>query len=266
MSRDFQEFVAKSDELIKAGKCFVSVSLVSIEAHVPQNLGARAIFDTDGLVWGTVGGGRLEAAAQHYSNEMLAQNDQRVVSKYYDLQRDLGMVCGGTATLLFELVGGKRWNIVVFGAGHVAQALVPLLATLDCQIIQIDSRPEWLERVGNFSNLKKICAPNPAEQVSSLPNDAYFVLMTQGHATDLPIAQAILKRGLPPYLGVIGSVVKARNLKSKLMQDGVHSSWVERVNCPIGLDIGSNRPAEIAISIAAQLIQVRDRSDDKIQS
>jgi xanthine dehydrogenase accessory factor len=258
MSRDFLEFVAKSDELIKAGKSFVNVSLVAIEAHVPQNLGARAIFDADDLVWGTVGGGRLEAAAQQFSKELLAKGERIVVSKFYDLQRDLGMVCGGTATLLFEVVGAKAWTIAVFGAGHVAQSLVPLLATLDCSLVQIDPRPEWLERVPNFANLKKICSSNPPDEVANLPTDTYFVLMTQGHATDLPIAQAILRRGRPSYLGVIGSVVKARNLKGRLLNDGFDPGWVEGIHSPIGIDIGSNRPAEIAISVAAQLIQARD--------
>jgi xanthine dehydrogenase accessory factor len=80
--------------------------------------------------------------------------------------------------------------------------------------------------------------------------------MTMGHSTDLPILLEILKKKRFPYLGVIGSKAKALRLKKDIEEAGLPPS---SFYCPIGLDIGNNHPPEIAISVAAQLIQIRDQ-------
>ena len=95
-------------------------------------------------------------------------------------------------------------------------------------------------------------------RVESLPKDAFHVVVTQGHATDLPILLA-LARLSPRYVGVIGSDLKARKLRSDLLAQGAPPAFVERLHCPIGLEIGTNHPGEIAVSIAAELLQERDR-------
>jgi xanthine dehydrogenase accessory factor len=80
------------------------------------------------------------------------------------------------------------------------------------------------------------------------------------HATDLPIVRQILNRGDASFVGVIGSEPKARTLRSVLVKEGFAEDVVARIRCPLGLPIGSNSPAEIAVSIAAQLLQERDAS------
>jgi xanthine dehydrogenase accessory factor len=82
--------------------------------------------------------------------------------------------------------------------------------------------------------------------------------MTQGHATDLPIVRRLLQDGRTRFLGVIGSEPKARTMRSALRKEGFAQEAVDGIRCPLGLPIGSNMPAEIAVSIAAQLLQVRD--------
>ncbi|NBU42029.1 MAG: hypothetical protein EBS51_14760 [Planctomycetia bacterium] len=95
-------------------------------------------------------------------------------------------------------------------------------------------------------------APQPA-------NPGGFVLcMTQGHATDLPIVRRLLQDGRARFIGVIGSEPKARTMRSALMKEGFAEATVAGIHCPLGLAIGTNAPAEIAVSIAAQLLQVRD--------
>jgi xanthine dehydrogenase accessory factor len=265
MSSGLAQFFDKYHELSAGQQPFVIVTLVHVEGHVPQNVGARAIVGDIGLMWGTVGGGRLEAEAIQRSSVLLADQVPDPVSVRYDLQRDLNMVCGGAATLLYEPVLHQGWNIAVFGAGHVAQATVPILATLPCQIYHIDSRQDWLARIPSKENIRTICTPDLCQWVTQLPKDVDYILMTQGHATDLPIAKAILNRGRPRYLGIIGSSVKARNLKAQLLNEGFNREWVNEIFSPIGLPIGTNQPAEIAISIAAELLQQRQNSNPTLR-
>ena len=95
--------------------------------------------------------------------------------------------------------------------------------------------------------------------VSQLSDDDFVVSMTMGHATDRPILQEIFRQGRrPAYLGVIGSAAKRKVMLRELAEAGLTNDVVEQFRCPIGLALGTNQPGEIAISVAAELIQVRD--------
>jgi xanthine dehydrogenase accessory factor len=124
----------------------------------------------------------------------------------------------------------------------------------------IDSRAEWLDRIPPRSRLRKIQSANACQLVSELPSDAFVVCMTMGHATDRPILEEIFRRELEfPFLGAIGSKAKRAVLVKELTAAGIARESAEQFYCPIGLDLGTNQPGEIAISVVAQLIQERDR-------
>lgn len=241
-------------------KDFVTVTLVEYKGSVPQALGAKAKVELSGLVAGTVGGGKVEAKAILFAQEMLRQPDAlkcRLIT--WNLTLDVGMTCGGVVTFLFELDRHNAWKIAVFGAGHVAQELVPLLLRLECSVTCIDSRAEWLDRIPLAENLIKKLAPKPEVVLKDLSEDCFFILMTQGHATDLPILAEILRtREKAPFIGVIGSKTKALSLQANLKAMDFSKEKIESFHCPIGLAIGNNTPVEISYSIIAQLLQVRD--------
>ncbi|MEM6981119.1 MAG: XdhC family protein, partial [Planctomycetota bacterium] len=136
----------RAAQLIDAATPFVTVTLIKADGSVPQDVGASIIVTRDGLDHGTVGGGRVETAALKHAAEML-KGDQRNELLEWNLNLDLGMTCGGRVTFFFQRVDTAAWPIVVFGAGHVAQALTRLLTTLPCQVTCVDSRPEWVERL-----------------------------------------------------------------------------------------------------------------------
>ena len=261
-----REYLQRASALAERGVVFVTVTLVEPEGHVPQDIGAKAIITAAGVVWGTVGGGRLEARAITHSQAMIARQVQGAIPAAaiqseivrYELLRDLNMVCGGAATLFYEISALTNWNIALFGAGHVAQATVSLLCTFDCSLTCIDPREEWLTKIISQPNLRKMLVAEPAEFVSKLPAGTFYLCMSQGHATDLPIVREILRRGDAAFIGVIGSEPKSRTLRSTLLKEGFDEAMVGRIHCPIGLPIGSNSPPEIAVSIAAQLLQERD--------
>ena len=121
----------------------------------------------------------------------------------WNLQKDVGMTCGGVVRLYFEVYNLATWPIVIFGAGHCGQALVRLLLTMQCQLTVIDPRREWLEKLpgggeaagAGGGKLRKILAERPmAEYVKDVSTGAFVLLMTMGHATDQPI---LIERALP---------------------------------------------------------------------
>lgn len=256
------DFWSASHELSVKGVPFVVVTMISVRGEAPQSPGAKAIVTESGLEWGTVGGGKIEARAIVHARELLARGHLPPELVTWNLQRDIGMTCGGEATYLFESHRKDSWQVVVFGAGHVGQAVVRALAPLSCSVICIDPRAEWVDRLPKNSNLTARLEAEPPSQVGQLSSNSFFVVMTQGHATDVPILEAIYRHHpSAPYVGVMGSDIKARKIRSDLKQRGVPESLIETLHCPIGLPLGGHDPAEIAISVLAELIQVRDRRE-----
>lgn len=238
----------------------VVITLINYQGSVPQSLGAKALVTAQGLIEGTVGGGKVEAKAIEWAQNLLLNKNTPICQTVdWNLTRDIGMTCGGVVQLLFEVHRPKAWSIVVFGAGHVAQVLVPLLTQLEAHITCIDSRQEWLDKIADQPNLIKKVVANPADLVPQLNSEDYFILMTQGHATDLPILAEILRQHKSPYVGVIGSKTKALSLKTHLQKLDFSKEVIESFYCPIGLALGDSTPIEISISVVAQLIQVRDQ-------
>lgn len=262
MKSSEKSFWEASLELHQNGSPFIVVTIVNIRGHASQEMGCKMIIDQEGTYWGTIGGGKIEAKTLEVAKELflaLPKLSQPTLLTY-DLQRDLGMTCGGEASLLFEMhQRADGWNIVVFGAGHVGQALVRVLNTLDCNIACVDFRQEWVDKLPDSPKVKKICIPDMTKYLDEIDENHYFVTMTRGHASDLEMLEAIYKK-FPnaAYIGSLGSDVKAIKLRSDLKEKGIHPKLLENFHCPIGLELGKNDPSEIAISVAAQLLQERD--------
>jgi len=252
-------FFETLNELMAAETPLVSVTVVDTAGSVPQDRGAKMIVTAQGLHSGTVGGGKVETKAIAEAQRMLSgelANDTHFVQ--WNLARDAGMTCGGIVKLYFERHNAGAWNIVVFGAGHVANALVTMLVHLDCRVTVYDPRPEWIGKLPSSPKLTAVVAPDMPAIVRTLPADAYVILMTMGHTTDKPILIEILRTRLFPYLGAIGSTAKANILERDIEEAGLPPEAKEGFHCPIGLDLGTSHPYEIAVSVIAQLIQRRD--------
>lgn len=255
----------KLAELEARGEAFVLITLVSARGSSPADPGSKAVVTRDGLQIGTVGGGKVEARAIRHSQELLNRDDAPATELLtWNLQRDIGMTCGGEITYLFELYRRSQWTIALFGAGHVGQAVTRVLEPLHCQLSCTDHRVEWVERLPVTNRLRRIHHEAPAETVASYPSNTFFVVMTQGHATDVPVLEAIARHHpQTPYVGVIGSDVKGLKIRSELKARGVAAEFIEKLRCPIGLPFGTNATEEIALSIAGELLQERDRMRER---
>lgn len=251
-------FLDHIHKLRETGKEAVVVTMVNARGSAPQEVGARIIVGSEGLLFGTVGGGKVEEKCIATAKAMLQSEDEHQFYEW-NLQKDVGMTCGGVVSLYFErMLPRAKWKIAVFGAGHVSQELIPLLLKLDCDVTCIDPRTEWLNKLPENSKLTKIQSDDMKNIVGLLNPKTFIASMTMGHAFDLPILIEAMSKFDFPYIGVIGSESKAHILKNDLKKSGIDETKIAQLHCPIGEPFGNNHPAEIAFSIVSQLLKIRD--------
>lgn len=151
----------------------------------------------------------------------------------------------------------RAGRVYVFGGGHVGQALVPVLANLGFRVAVYDNRKELADRA-HFPQASQVIY-GPYEDIAprvKLTEHDYVVIMTPAHQGDYAILEQVL-RYKTSYVGCIGSRHKIARTQALLREAGISEEAIASVHSPIGLPIGAETPAEIAISIAAQLIQHR---------
>lgn len=148
-------------------------------------------------------------------------------------------------------------KVYVFGGGHLAQEVVPLLAHLDFTCVVIDDREEFsrAELFPGAAEVLQLDFKQLSEHLNLQQSD-YAAVMTRGHLHDADVERFLLNTDTG-YIGVVGSRRKAQLTRETLLAEGYSIQQLDRIITPIGLDIGSETPAEIAVSIAAQLIQKR---------
>lgn len=159
---------------------------------------------------------------------------------------------------LYEPVVVADLNIAVFGAGHVGTAVVNALSGLDCNIRWIDSRAKMFREVP--ANVRAIDASDPALEVAAMPAGSFYLVMTHSHALDFDICDRILRRRDARYCGLIGSLSKRRRFEKRYRQQGMAQPIIDQLVCPIGVaGISGKKPAEIAVSAAAEILKIRER-------
>ncbi len=158
----------------------------------------------------------------------------------------------------YEQIGQKN-DLYIIGGGHCSLALSELASKLGFHITVFDDRPDLntIEK-NQFAHEINIVESyeNIGPHVPSGPN-VYVVVMTIGYATDEIVIRALADKNFR-YIGVLGSIAKMKVLKTTLKNDGVPAGFISRIRTPVGLPINSHSPEEIAVSIAAELISVKN--------
>ena len=159
----------------------------------------------------------------------------------------------------FESLCPSDFHIVLFGAGHVGRALVKVMAELACTITWVDSRDDEFPSVVP-ANVKLVCTDTPEAEIVAAKPGSYFLVMTHSHALDQVLSEGILRRADFAYFGLIGSLSKRRQFERRLRDRGIASARLAGMNCPIGAaGIVGKEPATIAIAVAAEILQRRDK-------
>lgn len=255
---DWWERVA---EVAKEGEPFVLATLVKGVGSTPRKPGTKFIIKKNGSFVGTIGGGQLEALVIAEALKLFVTKKPKLIR--YELCPRTGQCCGGVVEIFLDLINHQP-QLFVFGAGHVGQALTQTMVGTPFEIHVIDPRNEWLDSISqsaskHFMNYDDFCKNSLWKQTPS-----YIVIMTPSHEQDLELLSFFLEKELT-FLGLIGSRSKWARFQQKLIERGFKEKDLNRVTCPIGLDLGGDTPQEIAISIAAQLISLNAKREKLTQ-
>ena len=249
-------------ELDSQGTAGILITVIEERGSTPRNAGAKMVVTTNDQ-FDTIGGGHLEYKIIKLARQMLEENQHQPRLERFSLGASLGQCCGGATTVLLEPMGTDVKEIAVFGAGHVGQALIPVLASLPCRIRWIDARedifPEHIPK-----NVEKIINEFPVDEVEELPANSYFIVMTHNHQLDQELSEKILARDDFSYFGLIGSATKRKKFEHRLTAKGFTSEQLNKMTCPMGIaDVRGKLPAEIAVSVAAEFIALYNRNFGK---
>ncbi len=242
--------------LSQQGKAYVLITIVGVTGSTPRNSGTKMVVSQN-EIFDTIGGGHLEFKAIKFAKQLLNSNEDCQQIEHFQLGSQLGQCCGGNASVLFECFAANTINIAVFGAGHVGQALIPILAGLPCHTTWVDSRAEQFPaNTEHFANITKLVTDDPASEVASMPANTLYVVMTHNHQLDFEISHEVLKREDFHYLGLIASDTKWRRFQQRYKHREVSPQLVQRMNCPIGLEqVLGKLPMEVAVSISGAIIE-----------
>lgn len=343
----FKEIVRR----LEGGRSLVLATIIDSHGSTPRTAGSRMIIDPDGSIWGTIGGGRLEAEVMARASAMFTGDAVHLLS--FDLNdgrdvQDLDMICGGRVMVLLERLdpqtGVRRWwqrvndlmaaggkatavgelpagsaaakglarhlvegagplpailppelnthpeapgaknnalrivavgarrfliepivdrgTVFLFGAGHVSQQVAAFLAPLEFGCVVLDDRAEFAN-TRRFPTADEVLVPASFQSAMaglSIGPSSYVVILTRGHHHDETVLAQALATGAG-YIGMIGSRRKRDTIYAHLRERGVAQAALDRVHSPIGLAIGAETPAEIAVSIVAELIAERAKRD-----
>lgn len=252
---------------------FVIAKVIETKGSAPRKRGAAMVMTPEGNFYGTVGGGLLEAKTQDLCRQVMETREPITYEFILDEQQQgenaLAMGCGGDATVEVEFIDTSnpgnfieefklKSDAYVFGGGHVAYALEPLLRHVDFTVTIVDDRQEY-SNPERYPNAQRtiVCEDfdHCFDEIET-DDDSYIVIVTRGHRGDLAVLrQALTKPNA--YIGMIGSRRKNSLLYDELKKEGFTQEQLDCVHAPIGLEIKSETPEEIGVSIVAEMIEVR---------
>ncbi len=241
------------EEFRQKGTPTVMVTVTQCTGSTPREPGAKMLVTSEGLMWGTIGGGHLEECALQDARRCL--NEGKTQTIRYPLGAKTGQCCGGVVELLFEVLNTGP-HLYLFGAGHVGQAVCKVMVGTPFLVHLIDDRKEWIRQESIPKEV--ICHECEwdefVEQAKWDPEKTYVAIMTYRHDVDQEIVKNLVCRQMR-YLGLIGSQSKWERFKQRLQLQGISESEFAKVRCPLGLPIGGKSPQEVAISLASELLQ-----------
>lgn len=248
------------DDCQRRGIAHACAQIVTSAGSTPREPGSQMVI-TGTESFDTLGGGRFEQEIIETARQALARGESGCRLESFSLGIRSGQCCGGHVDVLMTLYPSPRMQIALFGAGHVARALEPLLGGLGWRVNWFDTRPP--------SSLE-VTSPAPTthchfglsvdEQMARLPPKGHCLIMTHDHALDEVLLATLMTRRDQASLGLIGSQSKRARFARRLRDRGLSESDIKALRCPLGNSGGDKRPQAIAIAIAAELLTLNQSS------
>jgi xanthine dehydrogenase accessory factor len=262
-----KELLAQMLLLAEKNTPFALVTVIRAIGSTPRKAGAKMLVNSKGeLLWGTVGGGAIEKEILDVVPEIIVEGEARVLT--YSLGNttkdeaiDTSMICGGEMDVFIDPFDMQD-QLIIVGAGHIAQALTPIGKQLDFRTIVVDDREDFAipDRFPEADEIVHGPVPQILDELS-FSERSFIVIITYSHELDEKALRRCLMKPWR-YLGMIASQQKAAEIHNRLLEDGFPRDLLEKVRSPIGLPkkvLPVETPEEIAVSIAAELIQEKKR-------
>lgn len=250
-----------AETLLSASEAGATAAAVTVVGHPDRSLLGRRLVRTDRRVrgdrrgeaetLGELGDAALQAAAVTVMDEAMADPRTR------DGLRTVEVEGSGPIELYLEVRRPIR-ELVVVGAGHIAQPMAHLGAMLGYRVTVLDDRPDFATRE-RFPDAHRLVRADFSDPFADVPihERSHLLLVTRGHKYDYEcLIRALRMDPEPAYVGMIGSRRRVRATYVQLLDEGVDRALIERIHAPVGLDIGAETPEEIAVAVAAELVML----------
>ena len=246
--------VEATAEVLAAQEARHPMALVVGVSGSPELVGARVVVrqakgGAKSLV-GSFGDAVLDDGALALGTQRLEEHRASTKGLY-----ELKSASGSTVQVYVE-VHYPQPDLVIVGAGHIAQPLCSMGALMGFRVIVVDDRPDFATRE-RFPEAERIVRVDFMDPFADIPihSTSHIVLVTRGHKYDFECLRHLLKTEVePPYVGMIGSRRRIRAAFSQLQGEGMPKDRLSRVRAPVGLDIGAETPVEIAVAVAAEIV------------
>jgi xanthine dehydrogenase accessory factor len=244
----------------------VLCTIIESQGSTPRGVGSKMLVYPDGSIIGTVGGGEVENRVVDEALKSLKEGKPQILSySMVDPSRGDPGVCGGQLEVFLEPILPAP-TLLLIGGGHVGQAVAHLAKWLGFRVIVSDDRPEFCspEAIPDGDDFYPVAMAELPQEFKITPW-TYIVLTTRGSDVDVAGLPGLLSSDAA-YIGVIGSMRRWQLTRKQLIDAGIDAQMLNRVHSPIGLELNAETPREIAISIMAEILMLRDGGDGRQMS
>jgi len=258
---EFLHVTEAASRALASGETVCLATVVRAKGSAPRHIGARMLILPSGGTHGTIGGGTLEHVVTKDALRLLSDGHAELKNYVFDPRgrpESVGL-CGGAVDILMEVLRPDP-TLLIVGAGHIARPLAQMAALLDMRISIVDDRKDWAnpERFPDATEIHVIDYEPDTEKLAPIPTiitaTTYVIITTWGY--DLPALEQALAAN-PAFIGLVASPTKARELFRRLLSKEFSAESLRRIHTPAGLDIGAESPAEVALSVLAEIIRAQ---------
>lgn len=249
--------VASLAESVAAGECVALVSVISNSGSSPAKCGAVMLVNNLGALCGTVGGGSLELKVVGQARECIRLGRSQEVEYSLAEGGDLGMSCGGKVHCFIKVFSAQP-RLIIVGGGHVGMELYHLGILQGYRVEIFDDR-ESIVTPDRFPDAGCLVYGDPVTKLSEceIDSNCYVAIATHSHDLDMRVVAAVAESGAG-YVGMIGSTSKIKKTLQFLLERGIARETIEKVYAPMGLNVATIQPKEIAISIMSEILLVKN--------
>ena len=253
------EVLREALKRIDKGETIALVTVVETKGSTPREVGAKMIVYKDGLIFGTIAGGIIEAKVIEKAREAIKKGEGELLNYHLTKEEaalNEGAICGGDMKIFIDILQPKK-EVLIFGGGHIAVYVSKLMKMIGFKVTVIDDREEFAnkERFPESDEIIVESIDKALQHVKITPS-TYIIIVSRGHLQDQEVLASVIESDAA-YIGMIGSRQKNATVFQYLEEQGVSAQELKKVHAPIGIDIGAQTPEEIAVSIIAEIIQVR---------